>query len=211
MLFAKSHWTWLCITHLIEWRGGRWKDVINSKTSLKSPMLQELSSPRELLHAWGWDGFLPLITDTSCPNEVLQLFFSRVRSVSGAPDKESGCGLFTSFSVGRERRWWRERYLFRTQLMKWFIWQNYPTIICPQRDLLGRMTWKLVAIAITQASVVSGLYACSGLCENVSATWSQMQKTDALWIVHKTPRQGQPQAKLLVSWRWSLTTSNFFY
>lgn len=195
MLFAKISWTWHYITHLTEWRGGRWKDIINYKTSLKTPVLKELSNPRGLLPARGWDGFLHLITTTSCPNAVLLLFFSRVRSLSGAPDKESGCGLFTYFNAG----WgggFREgdkRYICLD------IWQNSPTIFCSQRNLLGSVTWKFITVTVTEASVISGLYACNGLCENKSATCSQIQKTDALLIVHKTPRQGQPQAKLLVS------------
>lgn len=61
-------------------------------------MLKEPSNPRELLQACGLDGFPHLIIITSFSNEVLLLFFSRVKSISGSLDKELGCGLFIYFN-----------------------------------------------------------------------------------------------------------------
>lgn len=145
MLFSQISRTWRYVPCLTERKGGKWEDVINYKTGLKSPERKVLCNPRELLPAWGWDRFLHLIT-SSWPNKVLFLLFSRMRSISGAPDEASGCGLFTYINGGGKEELRRTRRLtYLEQLLEWFIWQNYPTIICPQRDWSGTLTWKLVA------------------------------------------------------------------
>lgn len=45
---------------------------------------------------------------------------------------------------------------------------------------LSKYDLKHMTVSTTQAGVASGLKACSGLCENRAAAWSQKQKTDAL-------------------------------
>lgn len=98
-LYYTSHWV----------ERGKMKGLVNCKTSLKTPVLKELSWPQGLALCLGRGGSLHLITATPCPSAVLLLFFSRGRCLSGAPDKESGCGLFTYFNGGRVKGGW-QRY-----------------------------------------------------------------------------------------------------